>query len=210
MQRLTEQTATAQKLHSQAKEKFEIARRKQELALDKLEPLATNGDQKRTPFEDVLRRRFKAEQATQEAELAQKQTRTLREQLQTLLARQKELRATSDELGRKQTAQAEMLPVERQRLWDERQFYTEAIRRITEEIQLVREDKLLAEATQLIKVEAADEAQGAYNRWKSSLILSSILLGVALSLSLIARLVLARVIRDPERCSFSPIIFRAC
>ncbi len=199
LKRYVEQTATAQQLHLQAKEKLEISRRKQELAAVPTEPTSSKGDPAKAPFEDVLRRRVNAERAIKEAELAQQQTRTLRDQLETLLSRQKELRATSDELGRKQTAQAEMPPHERQRLWEERQSYTESIRRITEEIQLIREDILLAEATQLIKVEAADEAQDAYRRWKSSLLLSSILLGGAIALALLARLVLARLIRDPER-----------
>ncbi len=84
-------------------------------------------------------------------------------------------------------------------MWNERQEYVEALRKITDEIQQVREEILLAEATQRIKEEAADEAQSAYDRWKTSLIMSGVLLGAALLLILIARIVLARVIREPER-----------
>ncbi len=196
--RLAQQTATAQKLLAQAKEKLDIAKKKQELAAAKSEPNHNGGEKSKAPFEDVLNRRLRVEQATHEAELAQKQTRTLRDQLQTMLARQKELRATGDELGLKLNAQ-DIPSTERQRLWNERQEYIEAARKITEEIQLVREEILLAEATQLIKEDAADEALTAYNRWTTSLILSGFLLGAALLLVIAARVVLARVVREPER-----------
>ncbi len=197
LRRLTEQTATAQKLHTQAKEKFDIAKRKQELAA-KTEPPANSSEKSKVPFDDVLKRRTQFEQATQEAALAQKQTRTLREQLQTLLIRQKELRTISDGLSRKLNAQDEVPADERQQLWNERQEYVETLRKVTDEIQQVREEILLAEATQRIKEEVADEAQSAYVRWKTSVMMSAILLGAALLLVIIARIVLARVIREPE------------
>ncbi len=199
LRRLIEQTATAQKLHQQAKEKFDIARRKRELATAAGEPVASGSEKAKVPFEDVLKRRTQVEQATQEAELAKKKTRTLNDQLQTLLASQTELRGISDELSRKLNAQSDIPSSERQRLWNERQAYVEALRKNTDEIQQVREEILIAEATQRIKEEAVDEAQSAYNRWKTSLILSAFLLGAALLLVIIARFVLARVIREPER-----------
>ncbi len=146
-----------------------------------------------------MKRRTLVEQATQEVELAQKQTRTLREQLDTLVARQTELRGVSDELGRKLNAQHDVPPHERQRMWNERQECVEALRKITDEIQQVRDEILLAEATQRIKEEAADEAQTAYDRWKTSLVMSAILLGAALLLVIIARIVLTRLVREPER-----------
>ncbi len=198
LMRLTEQAATAQKLHAQSKEKLDIAKRKQELASEKAVP-AANGVKPKAPFEDVLNRMTLVQRATKEAELAKKQTRTLYEQLQTLLNRQAELRASSDDLSRKLNSRNDAPPLERQQLWEERQTYTETLRRITDEIQHVREEILLAEATQLIKEESANEAQSAYSRWKSRLIMSACLLGAALLLVLLARLILARVIHEPER-----------
>ncbi len=197
--RCIEQTTSTHQLHTQAKMKFDLARRKQELASAKGDPNGGGSDKPKAPFEDVLKWRTQVEQATQEAELAQKQTRTLRDQLQTMLLRQKDLRGINDDFGRKLNAQTEASPEQRQQLWNERQVYVESLRKITDEIQQVREEILLAEATERIKEDAATEAKSAYVRWKTSLILSAVLIGAALLLVLLARVVLARLVHEPER-----------
>ncbi len=199
--RLTENTRAALELYDQAKAKLDIAKKNEELETKKSEKSA-NGSTAKTPIDDVFQKRSRVAQAAEEAELAQRKTLTLRQQLETLLNRQQEIRRASDRMSQQLSGSGEVTADERKRLWDERQQYVEAGRRVAEEIQLLREEILVAEATQRIKEESAQDEVSSFARWKTDLLTSGILFASVFLVLIGVRVIVARRIQEPSHRYF--------
>ncbi len=197
--RLKANTRAAKELYDQTSAKLEIAR--QNAALESKKTTNGAGGKSATPFDGVLEKSDRVTQATEEAELAQKKTQNLQKQLQTLLKRQQEIRTAADRLAQQLTA-PDINTEQRQQLWDERQQYAREDRRVSDEIHRLREDILVAEATQHIKEESAQAETLSFETWKYNLIQTVILFVAVLCALFAVRFFFVRRIRDPGRRYF--------
>ena len=187
--------AAEQQLYDRSAERFRIAQEQANLAAGE----SSTQDNSALALIETIQRRDQVNRAEQRALLANQRVESLRAEIQILENRQERIRRDSDQINQWLDEGRQLDRQQRLELTKDRQRLVEEERILEDRLTHLRGQLVLAETTQRITREAAEQELADYNRWLRQLVTSLGLLLTVVAVLLLLRFLVSRYVEDPDR-----------
>ena len=186
-----------QQFYEQTSERFRIAQAQALLASS--EDFQRSGQVgPESEFLETIQRRDRVTLAEQDAFLAKQRVEALRAGIAILTSRQETLRNSLDQINLVLDEGRSLNLEKRQEYARERQLLVDEERSLEDRMNDLRGQIVLAEISQRIKEEAAQQQLAEYRFWRRQLVVSLSFLLVIVAFLLLLRFLVARYVKDPD------------